>query len=253
METNGSDLQFVAQPRSKLLSAPAELRNHIYELALTSKYLSIRKMRPERYDVSSRYRQTRCRSLDLLLTCRQFYAEAEGVFYELNHLEYEAQSTIPGTYLFRHAADGGPFERDLTHFIPSLSIRRQEALRIITLTSPCMELALEELTVRLLPLATNLHTLNLKLPLRDLFTVEDAVAWAAKMQVALRATSVKEVKVRDCRAQLRRERTGVGAHSPQGRMEELAQIIEEMLGSDLRNWPFVELISNFRSAPFHSD
>ena len=83
-------------------------------------------------------------------------------------------------------------------FIPSLGSRRLVALRTLTLTSPSMEIALEELTLRL-PLATNLHTLNLKLPLRELRTREDAVRWASNMKGPLRNTNVKEVTVQDVR------------------------------------------------------
>jgi hypothetical protein len=231
---DGSRLEFVAQPGSKLLSIPAELRNAIYELVLRSK--EILRMRPECYDVSSQYRPTKCRSLDLLLTCRQIFTEAECLFYALNDLEYEAQSSLPGSILFKSTSAHGLIVQNPKDFVLSLGLPRQAALRAVTLVSPSMEIALEELTILLLPLATNLHTLNLKLPLRELRTREDAVDWASKVKLALRATSIMKVTVKDNRSRPRR----VSLFSPRANLplspnEVLARTIEDMLESVVQN------------------
>lgn len=96
---------------SALLSLPAELRNRIYEYALTVESLdgevSIRKRAPAE--------SSRPSALALLQTCRQIYREARGVFYHENALH------------LRHC--------DLPSFVTSLSLARQVHIRSLRLNA----------------------------------------------------------------------------------------------------------------------
>jgi hypothetical protein len=157
---------------------PAELRNKIYELVLclpgqgNGNVVTIIP-HTEVYFPGLGPR-TSPTVLDLLLVCRQIHSEAEPIFYALNHLRYH---TINPTFLL------------------TLSPRRQKALSAVTLNARRGRSALQELIRNLLPLATNLHVLHIELPIIAWKSDGEAMAWAREVQVALRTTKVKVVRI----------------------------------------------------------
>lgn len=239
---------FHAQQQSPLLSLPPKLRNTIYELVLgsgpalwspsmdqchlcnaESDVSDLKLLWPHRYEsVENTVTLTplspqwhTCSSctllqygqLSFLLTCRQVYFEAEMIFYRLNHIRYDACGAKSGAHF-------------TPPFILTLSMRRQMALRKVTMTAPTMSLALEELEELLLPIATDLHTLYLELQVQEFWYRGDPVVWATRAGVALRNTKVTRVKVVDYNA------LGEGLYSPGfGSTGNLAAMIEEMLMS----------------------
>lgn len=169
---------YAPQPQSTLLTMPAELRNKIYELILclpghgNSNVVTIIPQTEICFPgLGPRASPT---VLDLLRVCRQIHSEAEPIFYALNHLRYH---TINPTFLL------------------TLSPRRRKTLFAVTLTARTGQSALYELTRNLLPLATNLRVLHLELPIIAWNSDDEGFAWAREVQVALRTTKVKVVRI----------------------------------------------------------
>lgn len=220
-----SDRIFALQPESSLLSLPSELRNQIYILILTLQPIArtrfspaervvrgrrlmfnvgggfqeqnqdtayIITLRPKRYDLDGAYRAQPHRALDILLTCRQIYSDAEKMFYGLNHLRYDPEEVPLKSKLL------GKIHLDVPRsFISSLSAKRRQALLNVSLNASSAEVALQELKFNLLPQATGLSALYIILPLDDFKFDAQAIKWATEVQAALRITRVKEVRVFD--------------------------------------------------------
>ena len=224
---------FAAQPQSKLLILPAELRIDIYELVLRLPVSADSNggtiISHGIQDEESMQPRSSLSVLNLLLVCGQIYSEAETLFYSLNHLRYEVMDPFR---LFAGQKNGP--------FIHSLSARRRRALSAVTLNARYEYLALLELKETLLPLATNLHTLYVALPLQAWSSDGGAMAWAREVQVMLRTTKVRVVRMvhsdrQELLADLNTGGSGNNSYvfiSHRAKLErarELNQKIEEML------------------------
>lgn len=205
--------------RCGLLKLPPELRNRIYEYALTVQRDTVRlEFDPQRGEQGV---------LSLLQTCRQIHQEARSAFYYSNHLHIAH---------WRLHDEGGAIKsyHNLQCFVDATSKPRLQAIRHLTLDVR----GAEEITLdfRLLQPCTNLQSLQLRFEryCNPKYLAKDLRRERRfMMKQAKRLTSIEEIRIVIDEDVEKGKRNGLVAGFDKS-MGEVLQGAEEYLRSALR-------------------